>query len=791
MPPALWVLPPILIVITSIVIWLHVRTYAGAATAQRWKDRLWPIVFMEISVSLVFYATLAGFEEDIAERQASATASASIAGHHLFVRYPHTLGFNTPETDPLTLTIWLERNAGAIPLTFTVELSSSALLFVDAAGMPIAPQLTLSGDGGSSPQLMRIQPLASNRSERLIVDVIVRDTAGQVLLKEPLRFTIARETQTAFYWRVFRSRFFGDAGLALAVASAVLGIGWQLLNEGRQTRVEQQRERIRELHDLFDRDLMEWALASRALEQEAKKGWEEQVRYELRGTLDKQEQQLTNRATQERVKRLLHDAAEYYRNGDIQRCNTVLDLVIRAYASNYAELRSLPRQLPDARTADRQQAETVLNVCGGLLRCFPTEAYELAAAALDVMASQTDRHTAKERLLEFIRSPGRESGAAELSTLATNDPRIRGRLTDHFPWAIEWPPILPAPGTVARTGAIIPWLEANGLKMHPFDTCELLSCQEFLKGIELQRSQRETIIQMQPLVTVEQQFDRRVAAVALYNALRQPAARLMPVMVELSDQNTTDRTRVVQSVVQAAGTTWLRLIASQPEVLLWLPDDEQALLVEWLVWISGSPQALRQRLRRAGMQRGFQEQIVLRRLDDLLTGIDKSALHPGMFLNWLAIRPPGVEHMRLIVIDGTGDKCAGPIVNVLSEVREVGVRWTIFTSPTQEQTFTPAQVIALRWSEQELLGLLNVAVAVASAGGPAQNLIDLVEMEDPALNEEEFLRDTLKHAHGSFERALAICQRALAHHLDSVSDPNDPGYPFLNENDFKAALTGA
>lgn len=791
MLPALWVLPAILIVVISIVIWLHIRTYAGAATAQRWKERLWPVVFLGVSVSLVFYATLAGIEEDIVERRASATVSAPLTGHSLFVRYPHTLRFDAPETDPLTLTVWLERDAGAAPLTFTVELSSSAVLFVDAAGMPLSPQLTLRGDSGSLPQVMRIQPLASNRSERLIVDMIVRDATGQALRNEPLRLTLARETQTAFYWRVFRRRFFGDAGLALAVASAVLGIGWQLLNEGRQTRVGQQRDRIRELRDLFDRDLLEWALASQALEQEAKKGWEEQARLELRGTLDKQEQQLTKRATQERVKHLLHEAAEYYRNGDIQRCNTALDLVFRAYASNYEELKSLPRQLPDVRAADRQQAETILRVCGVLLQRFPKDACELAAAALEMLASQPDEHEAKQCLLQFMRAPGNEPGAAELSELATGDLRIRGRLTDHFPWAIAWPPIPPAPGTVARPGLVADWLDANELKIHPFDARELLSCPGFLKGVDLQRSRQETIIRAESLIIIDHGFDRYCAAVALYNELRKSIERRMPVMVKLSDQHATGRSEAIHHLAQSAGTAWLRLIAVQPEVLLWLPDDEQALLAEWLVWISGSPKALRQRLRRAGLKNDSQEQVVLRRLDDLLTGIDKAALHPGMYLNWLAIRPPGVEHMRLIVVDDTRNQHAGPVVDVLSEVQDVGVTWTIVTSPAHRPMFTPVWTIALQWSEHELLDLLNVAVA--SADGPAQTLIDLVEMEDIALKEkeEEFLLDTLKYAHGSFERALAICRRALAHHLDSHPDPNDPDYPFLNESDFKAALMDA
>lgn len=142
--------------------------------------------------------------------------------------------------------------------------------------------------------------------------------------------------------------------------------------------------------------------------------------------------------------------------------------------------------------------------------------------------------------------------------------------------------------------------------------------------------------------------------------------------------------------------------------------------------------------------------------------------------------------MCVIAIDYTENQRAGLLAELLSKTQDAGVVWKLFTSPTRRRMVEKIDSIALEWSEHELLALLDFAVN--SAGGPGQTLIDLLEMDDPASNEEEFLRAMVKHAHGSFERALAICQRALAHHLDTVSDPNDPNYPFLNEHDFKAAL---
>jgi hypothetical protein len=45
----------------------------------------------------------------------------------------------------------------------------------------------------------------------------------------------------------------------------------------------------------------------------------------------------------------------------------------------------------------------------------------------------------------------------------------------------------------------------------------------------------------------------------------------------------------------------------------------------------------------------------------------------------------------------------------------------------------------LRWSEQELLSLLDSAVVVAE--GPAQQLVELVKLSDPSADEKGFVMD--------------------------------------------------
>jgi hypothetical protein len=158
---------------------------------------------------------------------------------------------------------------------------------------------------------------------------------------------------------------------------------WQEINELRQTRLAQQSERIREIRNLFDRDLVEWHLAAETLTQEASRNWEDQARSELDKTLNDQRAQLTGAVVKEPMIRLLRDAAEYYRMGDGRRMNAVLDLLKRAHPGVFHDVDE-PLPLPSVR--DRQSAETALRTCAALLHHFQMDARELAVATMEMLA---------------------------------------------------------------------------------------------------------------------------------------------------------------------------------------------------------------------------------------------------------------------------------------------------------------------------------------------------------------------------------------------------------------------
>ncbi|ABQ88590.1 hypothetical protein [Roseiflexus sp. RS-1] len=778
---ALWILPALITALACLFIYLEmVKHGADAARTQRWRDRFVPVLFFGIAISFVFYAVLARIEEDIAPLQANHTTSVPLPGRTLFVRHPRLIRADAIATTPPELVVWLKRDASAAPLTVTVELSSSStLIFTDETGAPVVPPLTLTDDGDLRPQRLGMRFLEDDTGDLTTIEVAVRDTTGQ---SASGTIRIAHETQSAFCWRAFKNRFFGDAGVGLAIASAVFGVGWQVRNERRQTRQAQQSERIREIRDLFDRDLVEWHLAAETLKKEARRNWEDPARSELDKTLDNQRAQLTGVAMKEQVICLLRDAAEYYRAGDGRRLNAVLDLLKLAHPGVFRDV-DKPLPLP---AVDWQSVETTLRICAALLHYFQMDAREFIVAVLEMLASLPGDQKGRQYLVQAIRLPGNVSeDIREVTKLAFTDPRIRQRLVDQLPLTYKWPLFTPHSTNIVRSEPISDWLETNELSVNPFDPEELQSCREFWERIALPRNQQPAIIQARTPV-VGNRFDCWIAALALSNELRKPTERCMPAPVALSDFDPATHGDMAHFIGRAAGERRCAALAQQPGLLLWLPEDEQVLLAEWMLWIGGSLPALRRLLRNNGLQDDVSGQIVLHRLNGLLSHAAPTTPDARTMLEWLTIRPPGIERTHLIVIDDVGDDRARQFARLIPDLQRAGIGCTLFTASAYPGGFGQSGSIRLRWSEQELLSLLDSAVAVSR--GPVQHLLDLVELSDPSADEEGFVMDILKHARGSFARSLTIFRRALAHHLAVYLDQNDPAYRFLNENDFIAAV---
>jgi hypothetical protein len=780
--PILWILPVLITAFACLYIFLEmVKHGADAARAQRWRDRIVPALFFGIAISLVFYAVLARIEEDFAPLQANHTTSVSFPGHTLFVRHPRLIRAGAVATAPPELVVWLKRDAGAAPLTITVELSSSStLVFTDETGAPVVPQLTLADDAALRTQRLGMRFLEERPGASTVIEVVARDATGQ---SASGTIGIAHETWADFLCRAFKNRFFGDAGLVLAIASAVFGVvlRWQEINELRQTRLAQQSERIREIRNLFDRDLVEWHLAAETLTQEASRNWEDQARSELDKTLNDQRAQLTGAVVKEPMIRLLRDAAEYYRMGDGRRLNAILDLLKLARPEFFHDITGL---LPLPPVRDRQSGEATLQICAKILKHFQMDSYELVVAVLEMLASLPEDQEGRQYLVQAIRLPGNiPEDIREVTKLAFTDPRIRQRLVDQLPLTYKWPLFTPHSTNIVRSEPISDWLETNELSVNPFDPEELQSCREFWERIALPRNQQPAIIQARTPV-VGSKFDCWIAALALSNELRTSTERCMPVPVVLSDFDPATHGDMAHFIGRAAGERWCVALVQQPGTLLWLPEDEQALLAEWMLWIGGSLPALRRLLRKSGLQDDVSGQIVLHRLNELLSHAAPTTPDARTILEWLTIRPPGIEQTRLIVIDDIGDDRARRFAGLMPDLQRAGIGCTLFTASAYPGGFGQSGSIRLRWSEQELLSLLDSAVAVS--GGPVQRLVDLVELSDPSADEEEeFVMDILKHARGSFARCLTIFRRALAHHLAVYLDQNDPAYRFLNENDFR------
>jgi hypothetical protein len=122
---------------------------------------------------------------------------------------------------------------------------------------------------------------------------------------------------------------------------------------------------------------------------------------------------------------------------------------------------------------------------------------------------------------------------------------------------------------------------------------------------------------------------------------------------------------LIHFIGRKAGEYWCTALARQPETILWLLEDEQILLAEWMIWVSGSLPALRRILRNQSLQNQSSQsqdsqsdvvrQIMLHLLDRLLSNATPKIPDARTVLDWLTIHPPGIERMHLIAIDDTGD----------------------------------------------------------------------------------------------------------------------------------------
>lgn len=756
----LWILPALIIFFVGLIyIYIRLDTAGQAAVAQRWRDFI-PWIFFGIAISLVYYSILARTEEGISPSQENDTLSITTNKdeYTLFILYSRTTHVDTITNSSHEFVLWLKNNGSATPLKVTVEFSSTIpFTFTDDTGTPVALPLTLTTDNTPRQQRLVMQSLPVSME----IEIKVSDRNGQ---SETKKIGIAYETQAAFFWRTFRN-FVGDAGLGLAAASAVFGIGWQIFNERRQERLNQQSESIREIRDLFERDLVEWHLTTETIKQDVSQNWEDQARSELNITLREQRSQLSSSAEKERVRRLLHDAAEYFRAEDGRRLKAIFELLKLAQPEFRFKINDiLPTEY------NEQITKTTLDICEQILQYFQMNSYELVITMLERLASRAE---GRQYLLQFVGEKATTTNAdvsnmRKVIELVLYDPRIRQHLADKLSPTYEWPLFTPPPPkNIVQPTSITDWLKVNGLSINPFDPEELQRFGKFWESIKLTRNQQHTTI------VASSKFDCYIAAFALYNELRNPNMHCIPFLVFLSDFDPITCGSLIHFIGRKAGEYWCTLLARQPETILWLLEDEQILLAEWMMWVSGSLPALRRILRNQSLQNQSSQsqdsqsdvvrQIMLHLLDRLLSNATPKIPDARTVLDWLTIHPPGIERMHLIAIDDTGDDRARQFAKLMHDLQRVGLTYTLFTTSTHTDEHGHSESIRLRWTEKDLRSLLDSTVVIVSE--QKWSLFELIELGNSATSKEEFVTEILKRAHDSFALSLIIFQHALARHL--------------------------
>jgi len=762
-----WILPTLIIFFVGLIyFYISLDTAGQAAVAQRWRDFI-PWIFFGIAISLVYYSILARTEEGISPSQENDTLSITTNKdeYTLFILYSRTTHVDTITNSSHEFVLWLKNNGSATPLKVTVEFSSTIpFTFTDDTGTPVALPLTLTTDNTPRQQRLVMQSLPVSME----IEIKVSDRNGQ---SETKKIGIAYETQAAFFWRTFRN-FVGDAGLGLAAASAVFGIGWQIFNERRQERLNQQSESIREIRDLFERDLVEWHLTTETIKQDVSQNWEDQARSELNITLREQRSQLSSSAEKERVRRLLHDAAEYFRAEDGRRLKAIFELLKLAQPEFRFKINDiLPTEY------NEQITKTTLDICEQILQYFQMNSYELVITMLERLASRAE---GRQYLLQFIGEKATTTNAdvsnmRKVIELVLYDPRIRQHLADKLSPTYEWPLFTPPPPkNIVQPTSITDWLKVNGLSINPFDPEELQRFGKFWESIKLTLNQQHAILNQQhAIIVASSKFDCYIAAFALYNELRNPNMHCIPFLVFLSDFDPITCGSLIHFIGRKAGEYWCTALARQPETILWLLEDEQILLAEWMIWVSGSLPALRRILRNQSLQNQSSQsqdsqsdvvrQIMLHLLDRLLSNATPKIPDARTVLDWLTIHPPGIERMHLIAIDDTGDDRARQFAKLMHDLQRVGLTYTLFTTSTHTDEHGHSESIRLRWTEKDLRSLLDSTVVIVSE--QKRSLFELIELGNSATSKEEFVTEILKRAHGSFALSLIIFQHALARHL--------------------------
>lgn len=558
--------------------------------------------------------------------------------------------------------------------------------------------------------------------------------------------------------------------------------------------IAQRRDRVRAARELLYDNPVECLLQLYELQAEAERepgGWEKVSRDDLAEAITWCRRRLSSH--RDHLRQFLLEMSGSFRDQESDRLRALSELIVATSGGrvNRQQLQASLQLLAGPPAQLIAEPERALEVALALLRWFKDDAFELAVAVLEPFAVQP-RGTASFAAFEAIlRRPYPATASEALHSLLLADPRIRKPLVDLLPWTYQWPEQPPATVAVEHDGDTKKWLDAHQFQAHPFepDTVQsLLPAQ-----LAMQQVHREPIMEPRPMLLFGSKLDCQLTASAFYNTLRfNPNASALPLTVALPPQLTAKgEAELVAELARAVGEAWLRLLPMNPGALFGLEDYEQKVLVEWLLWTTGSPAMLDYRFRKP--EQPFADdllgQVVTRHLLEVAKRLTQPANPaPATLYRWLSLRPPGITHTYLILLslDESGQRRS--LLSLLAKLHSHSIVAKLFVVGDRLRAPKGLAAHRLEWTPRQLRNLVDACVS--GARGDPQRLDHLVN--DLSEDEAAITIDRrFAQVNGSFAEALAICHQAVIRHVARLRrqkmevDINNPEFMFLDPSDFE------
>ena len=315
---------------------------------------------------------------------------------------------------------------------------------------------------------------------------------------------------------------------------------------------------------------------------------------------------------------------------------------------------------------------------------------------------------------------------------------------------------------------IIEWLKQHDLAANPFG-CDDLTINPFYPKGAASPDQWESFLDPAPLLAY---CPTAEDVQALAFKLREDGIplKIFPILV-LFDQLFLTQL-LLSALAHATARTWLDILPLSPDALLDLLPAEQDAVLELLCWSIGAKSTVLNLIRRSRFSENAASRLLERKITDF-TGHFSPEYPPQdyVLLSWLTVRPPGLNHSYLILLDNGSQQLAhsqwlekfSPLISTLFLN---GIVTKVISSTPAPSSLTLPE-IKLSWSDEQLNKSLDSQFDAAMDEKVKQlQSVHFHELFGPASEEEDTTHRLIAVSHHSLARMLTLGNRLLQKHCE-------------------------